>query len=127
MRNNIIGNNNDNNNDDGADNNNNYNNNTKNNELENFDDNNEMEILRRLRKVVHKDTVTAFQMSHVRLIFITTRRNQLIEKMRRVVLGDQVNDNTIMFDSNFTWILLLRMIFFNIISDMRMIGHINLI
>ena len=62
-----------------------------------------MEILRRLRKVVHKDTVTAFQMSHVRLIFITTRRNQLIEKMRRVVLGDQVNDNTIMFDSNFTW------------------------
>ena len=39
-----------------------------------------MEILRRLRKVVHKDTVTAFQMSHVRLIFITTRRNQLIEK-----------------------------------------------
>ena len=102
-RNNIIGNNNDNNNDDGADNNNNYNNNTKNNELENFDDNNEMEILRRLRKVVHKDTVTAFQMSHVRLIFITTRRNQLIEKMRRVVLGDQVNDNTIMFDSNFTW------------------------
>ena len=56
-RNNIIGNNNDN-NDDGADNNNNKNNNTKNNKLENFDDNNEMKILRRLRKVVHKDTVT---------------------------------------------------------------------
>jgi hypothetical protein len=60
-------------------------------------------LLQKRTNQVDKDTVTLEELNHVGIVLLTTRRKNFIEKLKKVLLGEQVHNSNIMFGPNFLW------------------------
>ena len=57
-------------------------------------------------KEVDKSKYTAEQMSTLRYVFITQKREDKLNEMKEYVLGDQANDSVMMFNTSFSYDIL---------------------